>query len=52
MARHAKTINIVEKAHEILAEQHPMTLRQVYYRLVSAFVVKNNQSQYPAPIPI
>ncbi len=46
MARHAKTQRIIDEAHEILAEHNPMTVRQVYYQLVSRQVLKNNRSQY------
>lgn len=44
----AKTIRIVEEARSILEEYHPMTVRQVYYQLVSRQVIKNNRSQYQA----
>lgn len=48
MAKHAKTLRIIAKARIILAEHHPMTVRQVYYRLVSSQVIQNNRSQYQA----
>ena len=48
MARHAKTLRIIEAAGEVLAEQRPMTVRQVYYQLVSRQVIKNTRSQYQA----
>ncbi len=48
MARHRKTERIIEKAQEALAEYRPMTVRQVYYRLVATQVVKNTRSQYQA----
>ena len=35
MARHAKTVELIETAKGILADLHPMTVRQVYYQLVS-----------------
>src|SRR5262249_25408151 len=35
-------------ALEVLSNNHPMTVRQVYYQLVSRHVVKNNRSQYQA----
>jgi len=35
MGKHAKTLKLIETAKEILAELHPMTVRQVYYQLVS-----------------
>ncbi|HNS80841.1 MAG TPA: hypothetical protein PKM67_05230 [Kiritimatiellia bacterium] len=46
--KHAKTIRLVELAGEILAEANPMTVRQVYYQLVSRQVIKNSRSQYQA----
>lgn len=48
MARHRKTQRIIEKAIEALADYRPMTVRQVYYRLVATQVVKNTRSQYQA----
>lgn len=48
MAKHAKTILIVETARAILTEYNPMTVRQVYYQLVSRQVIENNRSQYQA----
>ena len=48
MARHAKTEALIEAARAILAEYHPMTLRQVYYRLVAAQVIDNTRSRYQA----
>lgn len=48
MAKHAKTINIIETALQVLAENNPMTVRQVYYQLVSRHVIENNRSQYQA----
>lgn len=45
---HAKTLRIIAEAKVILAEHHPMTLRQVYYRLVAGQVIENNLSQYKA----
>jgi hypothetical protein len=35
MAKHAKTIRLIEVAVAILTAYHPMTVRQVYYQLVS-----------------
>ncbi len=49
MGKHEKTITIVETAREILAQHHPMTVRQVYYQLVSRQVIENNRSQFQAP---
>lgn len=48
MAKHAKTIQLIETARAILAEYNPMTVRQVYYQLVSRQVIENNRSQYQA----
>lgn len=48
MAKHAKTILLIETARRILSEYHPMTVRQVYYQLVSRQVIENNRSQYQA----
>ncbi len=31
MGKHAKTLQLIDTAREILAEHHPMTVRQVYY---------------------
>jgi hypothetical protein len=36
MSKHAKTIKLLQSALEILASTHPMTVRQVYYQLVSS----------------
>ncbi len=48
MSKHAKTLRIIETAQTILAAHHPMTVRQVYYQLVSGQVIENNRSQYQA----
>lgn len=48
MRKHAKTIQLVEAARKILAEYNPMTVRQIYYQLVSGQVIKNNRSEYQA----
>jgi hypothetical protein len=48
MGKHAKTLALIDTARAILAEQHPMTVRQVYYQLVSRQVIENNRSQYQA----
>lgn len=48
MAKHAKTVRMLEVAREVLAETNPMTVRQVYYQLVSRQVIKNNRGQYQA----
>ena len=48
MAKHAKTRRLIERARTILEEHHPMTVRQVYYQLVSRHVLNNNRGQYQA----
>ena len=48
MARQAKTQNMIDQAHEILEAFNPMTVRQVYYQLVSRQVVENSRSRYQA----
>ena len=48
MGRHAKTQRIIEEAKSILSAFHPMTVRQVYYQLVSRQVIENNHGQYQA----
>lgn len=48
MARQAKTQNIIDQAREILEAFNPMTVRQVYYQLVSGQVIENNRSAYQA----
>ena len=48
MAKHAKTLRLVGQAENILSAHHPMTVRQVYYQLVSRQVIKNSRSQYQA----
>lgn len=48
MGKHAKTLVMLEEARAILAENHPMTVRQVYYQLVSRQVIENNRGQYQA----
>ena len=37
MSRHAKTDELIDAAKIILAEENPMTLRQVFYQLVSSW---------------
>lgn len=46
MARQPKTAAIVEAAHQLLAADHPMTLRQLFYQLVSQQVLDNTQNNY------
>jgi hypothetical protein len=48
MSRRAKTQTIIDRAREILTTDHPMTVRQVYYQLVSRQVIKNNRCSYQA----
>src|SRR5213593_4988024 len=48
MGKHAKTLRLIEAASEVLATHHPMTVRQVYYRLVAGQVLENNRQQYKA----
>lgn len=48
MGRQAKTQRIIDEAHEILEAFNPMTVRQVYYQLVSGLVIENNRSAYQA----
>jgi hypothetical protein len=48
MSRHSKTVRLIQTAREILAEHHPMTVRQVYYQLVSRQVIENNLGRYNA----
>ena len=48
MSRHAKTTKLIEEAAAILAEHNPMTVRQVFYQLVSRQVIKNDRGAYQA----
>jgi hypothetical protein len=48
MSRHSKTEKLIEIAAEILAEHNPMTVRQVFYQLVSRQVIENSRSAYQA----
>ena len=48
MTKHAKTLRMLEVALEVLTENNPMTVRQVYYQLVSRQVIENNRGQYQA----
>lgn len=48
VGRHAKTLALLEAAREVLAAHNPMTVRQVYYQLVSRQVIENTRSQYQA----
>jgi hypothetical protein len=42
----ARTLKLIEVAAAVLAEHRPMTLRQVYYQLVSRHVIQNNRNEY------
>lgn len=49
MKRHAKTEQLLNQVSEILfdlSDYWPLTLRQVYYQLVSRQVIENRRSQY------
>ena len=48
MARHAKTLALLEAAIEVLTAHRPMTVRQVYYQLVSRQVIENARGRYQA----
>lgn len=48
MARRHKTALLLKAAIEILEANHPMTVRQVYYQLVSRQVIENKRSAYQA----
>lgn len=46
MKLHKKTLSIIDTAKAILAAHNPMTVRQVYYQLVSRQIVENNRNRY------
>lgn len=46
MGIHNKTLNIINSAKVILAEYWPMTIRQVYYQLVSQQIIPNSLKSY------
>jgi hypothetical protein len=46
MALHQKTLDLIKEAYLVLSEYNPMTLRQVYYQLVSKQVIENKKSEY------
>lgn len=46
MAHRPKTVAVLIAAREILVEFNPMTVRQLYYQLVSQQVIDNNRAQY------
>ncbi len=48
MGRHAKTQRVIDAAAEILTVEAPMTLRQVFYHLVSRQVLENTRGRYQA----
>jgi hypothetical protein len=39
-------MKLIEAAAAVLAEHRPMTLRQVYYQLVSRHAIQNNRNEY------
>src|SRR3972149_9110915 len=41
-----KTIALIVNAHELLEAEHPMTLRQLFYRLVSIRGLQNSRADY------
>ena len=48
MTRHAKTARIIDTAAEVLSVHNPMTVRQVYYQLISRQVIENSRPAYQA----
>lgn len=48
MGAHAKTLLLMDEVDKILKARHPMTVRQVFYQLVSRHVIANTRSQYQA----
>lgn len=40
------TKDLIAEAYRVLESHHPMTLRQVFYRLVAAQVIENRQNRY------
>ena len=46
MAMHKKTKELINQAYSVLQEYNPMTLRQVYYQLVSKHFIENKLSEY------
>ena len=46
--RSEKTLAIVEQARELLEAEHPMTLRQCFYRLVSVESMPRAKMSVPA----
>ncbi len=48
MTRQRKTQRIIHEACKVLQAYNPMTVRQVYYRLVAMHLIANTRSQYKA----
>lgn len=48
MKLRSQTVKIIETAIAVLTDYRPMTVRQVYYQLVSLQTIDNNRSQYAA----
>ena len=48
MGKHVKTLALIEAARQVLEAEHPMTLRQCFYRLVSGQVTENTRGSYQA----
>jgi hypothetical protein len=46
MALRSASLLLEAQALGILTDEHPMTLRQLYYRLVSAGILRNDQKEY------
>ena len=42
----AEIKSIIKSSADILREYHPMTLRQVFYQLVSKHIIKNTLGEY------
>lgn len=41
-----ETEEIIHSAYDVLVDHRPMTLRQVFYRLVAAQIIENTQARY------
>ena len=41
-----RTKKLIEESREILLNDHPMTIRQLFYRLVSKGVLNNDRASY------
>jgi len=48
MTRHAKTSSLITTAVSALEQHRPMTVRQLFYQLVSRQVIENSRSAYQA----